>query len=56
MANGKINMPGGISVEVDGSPEEVAAECKNYGPRPRSLSRGPMRIRQAANLGERFPR
>jgi hypothetical protein len=25
MANAKINMPGGISVEVDGSPEEVAA-------------------------------
>jgi superfamily II DNA/RNA helicase len=25
MANAKINMPGGISVEVDGSPEEVAS-------------------------------
>src|SRR5712692_9530584 len=25
MANAKINMPGGISVEVDGTPDEVAA-------------------------------
>ena len=25
MANAKISMPGGVSVEVDGTPEEVAA-------------------------------